>query len=58
MILQASWSARERLPFSGPGVIPRLAIGNELDAGNGDGADQEDVNEAALMQDELQNEPN
>jgi hypothetical protein len=39
-------------------MIPRLAIGYELDHGNGDGGEQEDMNEATFMEDELQDEPN
>ena len=59
MAAQPSCSAWiRRLPFGGPRVIPRLAISHELDAGNGDCAYQEDMNEASLMQEKLQNEPN
>lgn len=47
-----------RLPFGGGHVISRLAIGNELDTSNGDCGEQEDMNEASLMQDKFQNEPN
>ena len=39
-------------------MISRLAICDELDAGHGDGADQENMNEASLMQEKLENEPN
>jgi len=46
------------LPFDGARVIPRLAISHELDAGNGNCAYQEDMHEAPLVQEKLQNEPN
>ena len=46
------------LPLDGARVIPRLAISHELDAGNGDCAYQEDMHEAPLVQEKLQNEPN
>lgn len=39
-------------------VILGLAMGYELDNCDGDCGQQEHMNEAALMQDELQNEPN
>ncbi len=39
-------------------MIPRLAIGYELDHCNGDGGEQEDMNEPTFMEDKLQNEPN
>jgi hypothetical protein len=47
-----------QLPFGRRRVISRFAIGYCLDNCNGDCGEQEDVNEAPFMQDELQNEPN
>jgi hypothetical protein len=39
-------------------VISGLAVRNKLNNSDGYGGEQEDVNEAAFMQDKLQNEPN
>ena len=39
-------------------VISRLAIGNELDARDGERREENDMDEASLMQGKLQNEPN
>ncbi len=39
-------------------MVSGFAVGDELYTGNGQGGNQEDVNEAALMHSKLQNQPN
>ena len=44
---------RVKLAAVGSSVISRVAVGQQLNAKNGDGADQNDMNVAAFMEEKL-----
>jgi len=56
-IIVADGRERVKLTSRGQPVISGFPVGNELDNKNGNRAEQQDVDKAALVQEELENEP-